>query len=140
MNSETSTSIVIDRRVEWADTDASGYHHNTFVIRLFEAAEAALHQQLGLGTTLFGRVPRVRSTFVFKRRLAFGDLVEARLGIAKVGRTSLTYVFEALRHGELVAEGEVVVVHAPPASDHGEEWPPEIRRALEPAGDPSPPT
>jgi len=127
---EEGASIVIERPVEWADTDASGFHHNTFIVRLFEAAEAALHEKVGLGTTLFGRVPRVRTSFVFKRRLAFGDVVEARLAVVAIGHTSLTYGFEARMDGELAAEGEVVVVHARPESDHGEAWPPEVRRAL----------
>jgi acyl-CoA thioesterase FadM len=130
-------SIRIERRVEWSDTDASGFHHNTFITRLFEAAEAALHEKAGLGTSLFGRIPRVRTTFEFKQRLAFGDVVEAHLWVEAIGRTSLTYRFEARKSSEVAADGEVIVVHVRPESAHGEEWPAAVRRALSSDGESS---
>ncbi len=131
---ESPAAIVVNQRVEWSDTDASGFHHNTFVIRLLEAAEAALHRRLGLGTTLFGRIPRVRTDLSYRRRLSFGDLVEARLRVSSIGRSSLTYAFEILRDGDVVADGEVVIVHVGPQGDRSEEWPTEVRRAFATGG------
>ncbi len=41
-------SVVIERRVEWPDTDAAGHQHHSVVMRWVEEAEAALLEPLGL--------------------------------------------------------------------------------------------
>ena len=53
----------IRRRVEWGDTDASGHHHNSAMLRRVEAREAVLFHDLGLDG-YFPSAPRVhrRST------------------------------------------------------------------------------
>ena len=40
-------SIVMERRIEWPDTDASGFYHNSAVVRLLETAETLLLDRLG---------------------------------------------------------------------------------------------
>ena len=42
------SAATITRRVEWSDTDPSGHHHNTLIIRLAEAAERELMDAAGL--------------------------------------------------------------------------------------------
>ena len=52
-------SIVVQRRIEWSDTDASGNYHNSAVFRLIENAETALLDRLGFLHEVYGRLPRV---------------------------------------------------------------------------------
>jgi acyl-CoA thioester hydrolase len=126
-------SVEVWRRVEWSDTDAAGHHHNTAVLRWLEAAETVLHERLGIVDQTFGRTPRVRIEIDFTERLYFGDLVEIRLAVAAVGRTSLTYSFEVARGDTVAARGRAVVVNAG-AGEGAEPWPDELRQALAGAG------
>lgn len=104
-----AASIRVQRRVEWSDTDASGIHHNTFIVRLAEAAEHALWRRLGhRDTTMF--VPRARIELDFLRPLRSGDLVEGEIAVEEIGRTSITFRFEARAEGEKVAEARIVGV------------------------------
>jgi hypothetical protein len=61
--SETGhASSTIPRRIEWIDTDARGIYHWVTVVRYVEAAEALLHDRLGIRQRTFGRTPRVHFT------------------------------------------------------------------------------
>jgi YbgC/YbaW family acyl-CoA thioester hydrolase len=102
-----SASMRVQRRVEWSDTDASGIHHNTFVVRLAEAAEHALWRRLGHRDTTLS-IPRVRIEIDFLRPLRSGDLVEGEITVEAIGRSSITFRFEASCGGERVAEARIV--------------------------------
>ncbi len=128
-----NASIVVERRVEWSDTDASGHYHNTYVVRLMEAAEAALFRRLGL-QHLWGKMPRVRIEANFRRRLFFDDLVEGHLSIEHVGRSSMTYVLEVRRGDVVVADARCVVVHVEPGAEGSTPWPDAVREQLMTAG------
>jgi acyl-CoA thioesterase FadM len=43
--------------------------------------------------------------------LRFDDEIEVRLGVARVGRTSITYTWEIARDGEKAVEGRHTVVN-----------------------------
>src|ERR671929_1174173 len=83
--------VVLDRRIEWMDTDAAGIYHWTTVFRLAEAAEAALHTALGIADFTFGATPRVSIKATFARSLRFNDPVEVNLAVHALGRTSVEY-------------------------------------------------
>jgi acyl-CoA thioester hydrolase len=106
--------------------------HNTFAVRLFEVAEAEMLRRLGL-TALIPAMPRVRTLFEFRRRLFFGDRVQARVEVAAVGRTSVTYAMRADSGGATAITGEVVAVHAP--GESSAPWPEAARAALAGGGD-----
>lgn len=125
--------MVIERRVEWSDTDASGHAHNTFVARLLDAAEGVLCRRLGLDD-LLGRLPRVRYEASFHHRLWPGDVAEARLRVNAVGRTSMTYDLDVAVGETLTATARCVVVHARPEADRAEPWPETARTLLLTAG------
>ncbi|MFB9908443.1 acyl-CoA thioesterase [Allokutzneria oryzae] len=126
-------SIVVQRRVEWTDTDATGHYHHSTVIRWVEAAEATLHERLGIAE-LFATIPRVRYEVDYVARLWFRDLVDISLRVANVGRASVTYKFEIRRNGEVAARGGLVAVHAPLETPGTREWPAGVRVLLESAG------
>lgn len=122
-------SVRIDRVVEWPDTDAAGHYHHSTVIRWVEAAEAALHERLGL-IDLFGVVPRVRYEVDYSARLWFRDEVMIELTVADVGVSSIRYEFEVRRGGELAARGSMVAVQLDPESGEPTGWSDEVRAVL----------
>ena len=125
-------AIVVERVVEWSDTDASGHAHNGIAGRLLEAAEGELMRRLDL-TALAPSTPRVRTAAEFHARLYAGQTVRAELRLAGIGRTSLTWGLRVYGPDDVLAiTAEAVVVHAPGPSSAP--WPEEARAKLVAAG------
>ena len=103
-------SIVVERRIEWSDTDASGHYHNTAAFRLLETAETLLLARLGLLDDVYGRLPRVHVAADFLALLRFHDLVAVSLEVADLGHTSITYAFDIRRGAEVAVRGRAVAV------------------------------
>lgn len=105
-------------RVEWVDTDAAGIYHNTTVVRFAEAAEAALMREHGV-PGYFPVAPRVRYEAEFEAPLLFGEAVETRVELIRLGRSSMTFAFEVWREASdgrprrRAARGSYVTVHVP---------------------------
>jgi acyl-CoA thioester hydrolase len=126
-------SIVVRRRIEWADTDASGKYHNTVAFKLAEQAETRLLDALDLLQEIYGRLPRVHMSVDLTEALRFNDEVEVELRVEEVGRTSVTYGFEIRKDGRPVASGRMVAVLLR-ASGQREAWSKRHRIALGSAG------
>jgi acyl-CoA thioester hydrolase len=128
-----SLSSTIRRRIEWADTDASGHYHYATAARLFEAAESELLERLGLLDEIYGRLPRVHVTFDYRRILFFRDVIDVVVSIVGLGRSSITYALEVTKDGEACIEGSVV---ATLIDDSGRStpWPERHRAVLSPGG------
>ena len=122
-------SIVVQRRIEWPDTDASGRWHNTAAFRFVEVAETALLERLGILQAIYGRLPRVRLEAEFKRLLVFRDLVDLHITVARVGNSSVTYDFEIRKAGDLCARAKVVAVLLD-EDGHPTKWDPSHKRLL----------
>lgn len=135
----TPASVVVERRVEWSDTDAAGHYHFSAVQRWVEAAEAVLLRRLGLAA-LFGSIPRVHFEADYRERLWFGDTVRVEFKVAKVGNSSLHYAFEVHGPQGLAAGGRMAVVHSAAHAKGSVPWPEEARRALSGAGAQEPET
>jgi len=138
MSEPHAASIVVQRRIEWPDTDASGNYHNTAAFRLIEVAETALLDRLGLLADVYGRLPRARIEADFLLPRVFRDLVDVRLQVAAVGRSSITYAFEMTREGEAAVRGRAVAVLLSEARGMPVPWPEEHRRVLLTAGPQAP--
>ncbi|GAA4972581.1 thioesterase family protein [Yinghuangia aomiensis] len=132
-------SVVVERRVEWSDTDAAGHHHFSAVQRWAEAAEAVLLGRLGL-RNLFGSTPRVHYEADFLRRLWFGETVRVELRVTKVGTSSLHYAFDVRGSEGVAATGRMVVVNSPATATASTPWPEAVRDALTQAGPQDPET
>ena len=122
-------AVTITRRVEWADTDASGHHHHGVVLRWVEAAEAEFLRRHGRDE-LFGRIPRVRYEVDYRERLWFGQVVDIELALARLGEKSIRYEFTVRSGQNAAASGCMVVAHASPDSPRAARWPEEVRSAL----------
>jgi len=126
-------SIVVQRLVEWPDTDAAGHYHHSSRSAGWRQPEAMLHERLDL-LELFGTVPRVRYEVDYLARLWFRDRVDVALSVESVGRTSLRYAFEVRRGSEVAARGAMVAVNSDPAAGGTAAWPPIARERLLTAG------
>ena len=127
-------SVVIERRVEWPDTDAGGLYQYQSVFRWIEAAEAVLHERLGIVSETFGASPRAHVEATYRLPLRFLDTVDVELAVAAVGRTSVRYEFCVRKDGDVHAYGSMTSVHTPRGSDRPEPWPRHLRKALERGG------
>jgi YbgC/YbaW family acyl-CoA thioester hydrolase len=130
-------SVTVQRRIDWADTDASGWWHNTAGFRFIEAAETTLLERLGILEDVYGRLPRVRIAADFKRGLRFRDVVECAIAVRVVGTSSVTYDFEISSNDGVSMRAEVVVTLTDEAG-RPTEWPERYRALLLTAG-PQPP-
>jgi YbgC/YbaW family acyl-CoA thioester hydrolase len=131
-------SIVVQRRIEWPDTDASTNYHNTAAFRFIEVAETALLERLGFLDDVYGRLPRVHIEADFLRALRFRDVVDIQLTVAAVGASSITYVIEMRCGAEIVVRGTAVAALLSKAGGRPVPWPEEYRKLLLTAG-PQPP-
>jgi YbgC/YbaW family acyl-CoA thioester hydrolase len=127
-------SIVVQRRIEWPDTDASGMYHNTAAFRFIEVAETALLERLGFVHEIYGRHPRVHIEADFLLPLRFRDLVDIQLTVSRVGRTSVTYTFEMSNRGTPAVRGRATAVLLTEPGGRPVPWSVEHRRLLETAG------
>jgi YbgC/YbaW family acyl-CoA thioester hydrolase len=132
--SERAASIVVQRRIEWSDTDASGAWHNSAAFRFLEVAETALLDRLGLLDDVYGRLPRVHIEADFAKALWHRDIVDISLTVAEVGRSSIAYDIEISNDGETCARARSVAVLLDRAGGTPVEWPTQYRRLLESAG------
>lgn len=84
------------RQVEFSETDMAGVVHFTHYLRYMEMAEHAYWRSIGIsGMGRFEGIhlgwPRVRAECHYKRPLRFEDMVEIRVYVARVGRTSVDF-------------------------------------------------
>ena len=93
-----------------------------------EAAETALMRRLGL-LEGWGNYPRRHVEAEYLKVLVFEDEVEVCLRVERVGSTSLTYVWEIVKDGEVYVRGRHTVVHVDDAGSPAE-LPEAVRAAL----------
>jgi len=132
----SGAGATITLRVEWADTDAAGHHHHSNLIRWVESAESALYRAIG-HPQLMARVPRVAYAADYVDRLFHQDEIEVSLVVERLGRSSLTYRFEARRTGDgsVAARGTYTVVYVAEDGGRGTPWPDDLRALLWPGDD-----
>lgn len=101
-------------RVTFADTDASGWVHFPKFFRFAEEAEHEFFRSHGalVFDRSLGGWPRVNASCDFLHPLMFGDVVETRLNIIRLGNSSVTWGFEIIKtaSGETSARGSMTTV------------------------------
>jgi 4-hydroxybenzoyl-CoA thioesterase/acyl-CoA thioester hydrolase len=103
------------RRVEFRDTDAAGIVHFSVFFNYMEEAECALYRELGMNVVMTDAdgsfsFPRVAAHCDYVSPLRFGDVATVDVTLLKLGRSSVTYVFDFSLDGHPVAKGEVTAV------------------------------
>ena len=103
--------------VRFRDCDAFGHVNNAVYFTYFEQARASLWKTLGLAgfrdTDTSGvSVILARAECDFRAPARFGDVLDVRLALEAVGRTSFTYGYEILSvpDGRTIAAGRTVQV------------------------------
>ena len=99
-------------RVAFPDTDASGRIHFTAMLRYFESAEIEFLRALGYRYRDAPDVgfPRVRVECEYRTAVGFDDELDIAVSVKRVGTSSYTLEFAALKEGAVVANGSIVVV------------------------------
>jgi 2-aminobenzoate-CoA ligase len=131
-------SILVQRRIEWSDTDASGAYHNSAAFSFVEVAETTMLDRLGMLDDVYGRLPRVRIEADFLRPLWHRDLCDVELTVAAVGTTSVTYEITISSNGTPCVRARSVAVLLDRIGGAPVKWSDEHRGLLETAG-PQPP-
>jgi acyl-CoA thioesterase FadM len=131
-------SILVQRRIEWSDTDASGAYHNSAAFSFIEVAETALLDRLGILDEVYGRLPRVRIEAEFLRPLWHRDLCDVELTVAAIGTTSITYEVTISSLGRPCVRARSVAVLLDRIGGSPVNWSDEYRRLLERAGPQAP--
>lgn len=130
--------ISTEQRLEWSDTDASGHHHHSAMLRMAAVAEAELLEQLGLLEALHGSLPRVRVTLDLRAPVRFRARLSVDLAVAQVGRTSIAFSFTITSaDGANAADGRVVAVRVG-RGGRPVRWTPRQRMLLLESGDVTP--
>jgi acyl-CoA thioester hydrolase len=109
------------RAVEFHETDGAGLVHFTNIFRWMEGAELAYLQEREVPVLAAESVknsgwPRAAVSAEFVAPLRFGDQVETRLWVGKIGTSSITYRFEIWRVNgrgapRLSATGSITTVY-----------------------------
>ena len=104
-------------RISFGDTDCSGWIHFPNIFRHVEEAEHAYFRSRGIPiiSREEGGWPRVHVACDFKRPLHFEDEIEVLLGIERMGASSVSWIFEVVRAGEVAAFGKVTTVRVDPS-------------------------
>jgi YbgC/YbaW family acyl-CoA thioester hydrolase len=131
-------SIVVQRRIEWPDTDASANYHNTAAFRFIEVAETALLERLGFLEDVYGRLPRVHIEADFLRPLRFRDVVDIQLTVAAVGASSISYDVEMRCGAQVAVRARTVAALLSAAGGQPVPWPVDYRERLLTAGPQAP--
>ena len=107
------SQITYRRRVQFAETDASGIVHFTNFFRYVEEAEHALWRSAGISINQRQRGigwPRVAAAFEFRRPLQFEDEFDVDLRIAAIDRKTIRYAAVLRKDGEVLAEGSLTII------------------------------
>lgn len=129
MRGDTGPRVLMQRRIQWADTDGSGLWHFRVACDLVEEAEAELHRRLGIVDQTIGNLPRVNFAVDYVAPAVFGDLLDVHLRVVKVGRTSVVYDFSIQRGDDLLASGSMAGVFMN-REGKASEWPRTLRDRL----------
>lgn len=111
-----SCTFKTTRRVEFHETDMAGIVHFSNFYKYMEQAEHEYFRSLGLtivDTQQDGSVmgwPRVSAKCSFESPVYYGDQLEIRLFIERLGVKSLTIVYEFWRDQTKIAKGRMKTV------------------------------
>ena len=123
-------------RVRWAEVDMQRIVFNGHYLTYIDTAVADYWRAIGLpypegyverfGSDMFLR----KATVEYLGSAHYDDALEVLCRTAKLGRTSMTFLFEIWRGGDLLIGAELVYVNADPRSRKAVPLPEELRRCV----------
>lgn len=128
--------ITVEIPVAWGDMDAYGHVNNTVFFRWFETARMAFLRAVGFasGGEGGGLGPIVASTSCrFVRPVAYPDTIIVGVRAERLQEDRFTHRYRVVRAatGEVVADGECVVVSYDYGAARKAPIPPHVRDAIE---------
>ena len=131
--------VVFRHRIEvrFRDCDPMGHVNNAVYLTYLEQARFAHWREIwGMD---FENLPEgtpgvilARAEIDYRAPAKYGDTLEVRVGLDRIGRTSFAYVYEVVDHaGKLVAEARTVQVMYDYAASRPAPISPELRQQLE---------
>jgi acyl-CoA thioester hydrolase len=128
--------VAIDQPVAWGDMDSFGHVNNVVYFRYFENARVEYFRRIGWWESLkeTGVGPIVGSTQArFRRPVKYPDTLRAGAKVVSFGtdRFTIRHVLVSRATGELVTEGDAVVVCIDYRANAKVPVPDELRRRIE---------
>ena len=128
--------VVIDQPVAWGDMDSFGHVNNVVYFRYFENARVEYFRRIGWWDymTETGIGPIVAATQArFRRPVKYPDTLRAGAKVLSFGEDRLTIRHVLVSHttGEMVTEGDAVVVTLDYRNNVKVHVPKELRRRIE---------
>ncbi len=134
-----SFPFAVQERVRWSDCDPLGIIYYGTYVRFFEAAEHEMFRRAGLPYEVMRvqrhvQLPRKAFAVEFHSPARMDELMEIRVGVSRIGETSLTLRFEAYRAADLVhrASATLTVVCVEKESIAKRPLPDFVKEALRP--------
>jgi YbgC/YbaW family acyl-CoA thioester hydrolase len=131
--------FAVQERVRWSDCDPLGIIYYGTYVRFFEAAEHEMFRQAGLPYEVMRvqkqvQLPRKAFAVEFHSPAEMDELLEIRVGVSRIGESSITMRFEAYRARDLVhrASATLTVVCVDKATITKRPLPDFVKDALRP--------
>ena len=101
-----SFPFAVQERVRWSDCDPLGIIYYGTYVRFFESAEHEMFRQAGLPYEVMRvqrqvQLPRKAFQVEFHSPAQMDELMEIRVGVSRLGESSITMRFEAYRAADL---------------------------------------
>jgi acyl-CoA thioester hydrolase len=128
--------VIIDQPVAWGDMDSFAHVNNVVYFRYFENARVEYFHRIGWWEYMekTGIGPIVGSTQArFRRPVKYPDTLRAGAKVISIGtdRMTIRHVLVSKTTGEMVTEGEAVVVCIDYKANQKVPVPEELRRRIE---------
>ena len=122
-------------RVRWAEVDRQDVVFNGHYFLYFDVAIAEYWRAIGFrypedilahGTDIYA----VKAGAEYHGSAGYEDVLEIGCRVARIGRSSMTFVFAIWRGGDKITSGELVYVNADPKTRESAPWPEALRSAI----------
>jgi acyl-CoA thioester hydrolase len=129
-------TFVHSLRVRWAEVDRQDVVFNGHYFLYFDVAIAEYWRAIGFnypqdivekfGTDIYA----VKASAEYHGSATYDDVLEIGCRVARIGRSSMTFVFGVWRGAVEITTGELVYVNADPRTRKSAPWPEPLRSAV----------
>lgn len=128
-------TLVHSLRVRWAEVDRQDVVFNGHYFLYFDVAIAEYWRAIGfdyprdiveLGTDIYA----VKASAEYHGSATYDDVLDIGCRVARIGRSSMTFVLGVWRGAERITSGELVYVNADPKTRKSAPWPEALKSAV----------
>ena len=128
--------LVHRMRVRWAEVDRQGVVFNGHYFLYFDVAVAEYWRAIGFrypedivdkfGTDIYA----AKASAEYHSSIGYDNLIDVGCRVARIGRSSLRFVFGIWHSTALIASGKIIYVNADPKTRKTATWPETLRQAI----------